>query len=107
MIERYSKLSWEQGSSNLASWFTRHRDEIEAQALGPFAQAASLSILVEYERAPECVEALGALNRWPKRSAVPIDAYLAQWQESCDELKASPQLPDRLQQMLGIKRASR
>ena len=41
---------------------------------GPFAQAASLTILAEYERVPDCVEALGALNRWPGRSGVPINA---------------------------------
>jgi hypothetical protein len=35
------------------------------------------------------VEALGALNRWPGRSSVPIDDYLRLWQASCAELQAS------------------
>ena len=70
--------------------------------LNPFAQAASLTILAEYERAPDCVEALGALNRWPDRSGVPIEDYLRQWEASCAELQASPLLPTRLRKMLRI-----
>jgi hypothetical protein len=55
----------------LPTWFADHRSEIEVAGLNPFAQAASLTILAEYERAPDSVEALGALNRWPGRSGVP------------------------------------
>jgi hypothetical protein len=48
-----------------------HRKEIEVADLNPFAQAASVSILAEYERTPTCVEALDALNRWPGRTQSP------------------------------------
>jgi hypothetical protein len=48
------------------------------------------------------VEALGALNRWPGRSGVSVDEYFNQWQASCAELQASPLLPSRLRQMLGL-----
>ena len=58
-----------------AAWFAKHRSEIEVAGLNPFAQAASLKVLAEYEQAPDCVEALGALNRWPGRSGVPIEEY--------------------------------
>jgi hypothetical protein len=67
-----------------------------------FAQAASLTFLAEYERTPSCIEAVGALNRWPGHSALPIGDYLRQWQASCAELQASPLLPTRLREMLGI-----
>jgi hypothetical protein len=70
--------------------------------LNPFAQAASLTILAEYERTPDCVEALGTLNRWPGRSGVPIEDYLHQWEASCAELQASPLLPARLREVLRI-----
>jgi len=70
--------------------------------LNPFAQAASLTILAEYERTPGCVEALGTLNRWPGRSGVPIEEYLGQWEASCAELKASPLLPARVRKLLRI-----
>ena len=55
-----------------------------------------------YERAPDCVEALGTLNRWPGRSGVPIEDYLRQWEASCAELQASALLPARLREMLRI-----
>jgi hypothetical protein len=65
-------------------------------ALNRYAQAASLSILAEYERQPACIEALGALNRWPARSGVALPAYFRLWEQSCAELQASPDLPIRL-----------
>ena len=49
-----------------------------------------------------CVEALGALNRWPGRTGVPIEDYFRQWEASCAELQASSLLPTRLQELLGI-----
>ena len=63
---------------------------------------SSLTVLAEYERAPSSVEALGALNRWPGRTGVPIEDYLREWEASCAELQASPALPKYLQQTLGI-----
>jgi hypothetical protein len=75
---------------------------IELPGLNPFAQAASLTILAEYESTPGCVEALGALNRWPGRSGVPVEDYLHQWEASCAELQASPLLPAQLRKMLRI-----
>jgi hypothetical protein len=63
---------------------------------------ASLIVLAEYERTPSCVEALGALNRWPGRSGIPIQDYFRQWQASCVELGASSELPTRLRETLGI-----
>jgi len=103
IVQQYAKLAAEQGiGDDPAAWFANHRSEIEVAALNPFAQAASLTILAEYERAPDCVEALGALNRWPGRSGVPIEDYLRQWEASCAELKASSLLPARLREMLRI-----
>lgn len=103
IVQRYTKLADEQGlTHDAAAWFADHRSEIEVPGLNPFAQAASLSILGEYERTPSCVEALGALNRWPGRTGVPIEEYFHQWEASCAELQASPLLPTHLREMLGI-----
>ena len=105
VIRDCTKLADEQGlTRDSAAWFAGHRTGIEVAGLNPFAQAASPTILAEYERAPECVEALGALNRWPGRSGVPIGDYLRQWEASCAELQASPLLPARLREMLRIER---
>ncbi len=103
IIRHYAALADQQGMTGDArAWFADHRSEIEVPGLNPFAQAASVTILAEYERVPSCVEALGALNRWPGRTGVPIEDYFRQWQASCAELQASPQLPTRLGEVLGI-----
>lgn len=94
----YGRLAREQGGlDDLAAWFARHRDKIEAgDGLNAFARAASLKFLAEYERTPSCVEALGALNRWPLRTRVAIAEYVRQWQASCAELGAATVLPQFL-----------
>jgi len=103
ITQRYAKLAQEQGlTRDAAAWFADHRTDIEVAGLNPFARAASGIILAEYERAPSCVEAMGTLNRWPGRSGVPIEDYLKQWEASCAELQASPLLPNRLREMLGL-----
>ena len=103
IIQRYSALADQQGlSRDAAAWFSDHRNEIEKLALNPYAQAASIVLLGEYERTPPCIEALGALNRWPGRAGIPINDYLHQWEASCAELEASPFLPNRLRDLLGV-----
>lgn len=104
IIKRYRTLADSQGLTRDASaWFVNHRSEIEIPGLNPFAQAMSLTILAEYDQAPESVEALGALNRWPGRSTVPASQYFERWKESCAELRASPQLPIHLSQLLRLQ----
>ena len=103
IIRAYTALAGSQGfTRDSAAWFIDHRSEIEIPGLNPFAQAMSRTILAEYEAAPDCVEALGALNRWPGRSGIPIAEYLKRWEGSCAELQASPRLPVRLRELLSI-----
>lgn len=103
IITGYTALGDSQGfTRDAAAWFIDHRREIEIPGLNPFAQAMSVTILAEYDRAPDSVEALGALNRWPGRSGIPIAEYLKRWEESCAELQASPRLPVRLRELLRI-----
>ncbi len=103
IIRGYTALADGQGlTRDAAAWFADHRSEIEIPGLNPFAQAMSRTILTEYEAAPDCVEALGALNRWPGRTGVPIAEYLKLWEASCAELQASPRLPVRLRELLRI-----
>jgi hypothetical protein len=100
IIRGYTALADGQGlSRDAAAWFADHRSEIEIPGLNPFAQAMSVTILAEYDRAPDCIEALGALNRWPGRTGIPMAEYLRRWEQSCRELQASPQLPLRLRDL--------
>jgi hypothetical protein len=105
VVERHGKLAKEQGNPEaLGAWFAEHRQAIEAQAaLSPFAQAASLTILAEYERDPAGLEALGALNRWPGRGGIPLEDYFAAWEASCSERQASKHLVTRLRELLALK----
>ena len=40
------------------------------------------------------------MNRWPKRTGVPIEDYLKLWGKSCAEIGASDRLPLRLSGLL-------
>jgi len=103
IIKRHTDLADQQGiTHDAAKWFADHRNEIEMPGLNPFAKATAVTILREYERTPSCIEALGALNRWPGRTSVPIEIYLRQWEASCIELETSPTLPIRLGELFGI-----
>jgi hypothetical protein len=102
IIQQYSALADVQGlTKDAAAWFNDHRSDIEQPGLNPFAQAACIIVLAEYERTPSCIEALGALNRWPGRTGVPIEEYFREWLASCTELEAPPLLPRRLQEIFG------
>lgn len=102
IVERYTAQADEQGLTRSPTiWFAAHRSEIEKPALNPFAQAAAPLFLAQYEQTPSCLEALGALNRWPGRTGVAIDEYLQQWEASCLELEANPHLPKWMRSALG------
>lgn len=106
IVEWYTRLADEQAlARDPAAWLAKHRAEIEIPGLNAFAQALSAILLAEYERNDKCVEALGALNRWPGRTALALDQYLRQWEQSCIELEADPYLPNLLQRMFNRHRS--
>ncbi len=103
IIQHYAVRAAEQGlTSDPAKWFAEHLSDIEVKGPKFYSEPASLSVLAEYDKAPSCIEALGALNRWPGRTGIPIEDYFHQWKLSCTELEASPALPIYLGEMLGI-----
>src|SRR5205814_542611 len=80
IIEKYRKAPIADG--DLGRWFREYRNSLPqgvSEAEGP----AILAILAEFESEPSCVEDLGAVNRWPERSGLPIENYLEAWQTSC------------------------
>jgi hypothetical protein len=88
---------------DLAAWFRSKRDELATlHGVRPIAAPAIVAVLAEYERDPRCVEDLGALNRWPQRSGVPIETYLQLWRASCAEIKAPGRMPDKVSKILGL-----
>lgn len=103
-LEAHARLADRQGhADDPATWFKANRQALETQPfLSDFAKAASLIVLVAYDDDPPGLEALGALNRWRGRSALPLDEYFRAWRRSCAEIGASPTLPNRLQALLGV-----
>ena len=86
----------------LAAWFRATRGALEnAGGLAPVEGPAILAIVAEME-SRAAVEDLGALNRWPGRSGVPIEDYLRLWKASCAEIGAPGRLPARLQALFQL-----
>lgn len=103
IVREYVLLADSQGlTQDPGAWFSDHRVEIEAGGLIPHGQAMASVLLAEFENSPDCVEAIGALNRWPGRTKVPVSDYFRQWDASCSEIGASTSLPLRLRNLLKI-----
>jgi hypothetical protein len=92
--------------SGVAAWFREYRSALENEGgiSGP-AQAAVPTMLHELEADARNVEDIGALNRWPERSGVPVERYLHLWEKSCKEIGAAGGLPKRLGELLDLPRA--
>lgn len=105
-LRRYRELTiapYRAASSphTLHRWFGEKRSELENGVGGRIPSGPMLlMIMSELDRDSGCVADLGALNRWPSRTAAPIEAYLEQWQTSCDELGAPGRLPRRIRDVL-------
>jgi hypothetical protein len=98
LIKRYAAQA---PNRSCATWFRMARASLdlrggESGAEGP----ATIEILAALENSDACVEDLGAVNRWPLRSRVPIEDYLDLWEVSCAEIGAPGRLPKRLRHLL-------
>jgi hypothetical protein len=98
LIEKYRTVSWQEESGDIASGFRRDRTALEHSDWG----SAVLTMLAEEERNGASLEDLGALNRWPARTGVPVEEYLSLWQTSCAELGAAGHFPARLRELLRL-----
>jgi hypothetical protein len=99
LVEDYEKQ--QTPNTDLASWFGAKRSELERGRATPEGPAV-LAILPELEHNKACVTDLGAVNRWPARTAVPVEKYLSLWEESCGAVGASGGLPVRLRALLEL-----
>jgi hypothetical protein len=89
--------------ADIAPWFATMRGQLAAtNGLAPSEGPAILAILEMLEGDKGCVEDMGAVNRWPERSALPLDAYLGAWMASCAELGAPRRLPGQIKSRLGL-----
>jgi hypothetical protein len=103
-LKKYEELAADQmKDSRPEGWFRHYRSALEGSGglSGP-GEAAVPIMLRELEEDMRSVEDLGALNRWPGRSTVPLEQYLRLWKKSCDEIGAVGRLPGRIRDLLGL-----
>src|SRR5882672_7981985 len=73
VVKKYRDAGGTAPVTDIAAWFRETRATLDrANGIDKIEGPAILAILAELERDRACVEDMGALNRWPARSAVPI-----------------------------------
>jgi hypothetical protein len=88
---------------DIGPWFRASRDALEhAGGVGLVEGPAIVAIAGALEADRAAVADLGALNRWPERSSVPLEAYLDRWSASCRQRGASGRLPAWLRATFGL-----
>jgi hypothetical protein len=102
LLETYKTAHEQESALDAASWFHAHREALGNGRSATKGSAALLPILAMLEDDRACVEDLGAANRWPTRTGIPIEDYVTQWEKSCAELGASGRLPAGLRSLLQL-----
>jgi hypothetical protein len=104
LLEKYQKASGPEPIADMAVWLRANRALLDGTTgLNVYEGPAILIALTEMEADKACVEDLGAVNRWPERSGLPLEDYLRLWRVSCTQLKAPGRLPTRLQEIFELR----
>ena len=102
LLARYAEIARTQDiATDSRAWYRGHSTDLEQigrAASAPGALVPALLKTLEADNA--CVADIGALNRWPGRTALPLPAYLDAWSASCRALGTSGGLPRALRGML-------
>ncbi len=103
LIEKYRQGTETAPIADLAQWFRASRQTLDhAAGVGRNEGPAIVAILAALEADTGNVEDLGALNRWPERSSLPLEEYLRRWRTSCAQIQSPGRLPVRLQEMFAL-----
>ncbi len=87
-------------TAGFSTWFKTHEAFLHEHG-GLDAARGAVSTMLDLLRSDAAMIAdMGALNRWPGRSGVPLHDYLNLWEKSCLELHAPGRLPVRLRDLL-------
>jgi hypothetical protein len=101
ILTGYQTIARDHGASAaFCNWFKTHETFLAEHGGVDAARGAVPTMLGLLEGEPALVTDIGALNRWPGRSGVPLHDYLDHWRQSCAELNAPGQLPVRLRELL-------
>lgn len=99
--QKTKQAAQDPAASDMATWFRAHRNALESGQPAEGAPAV-LGILTLLENDRTCVEDMGAANRWPARTGIPIEDYLIHWQRSCAEVGATGNLPGQLRSLFHL-----
>src|SRR5262249_25968992 len=103
LIDKYKSASnGNESRHNIRSWYKNNRTILGTRRGISVVQApAVLSILSALQNDWASAEDLGALNRWPERTGIPLADYLSSWEASCKEINAEGRLLLELKSMFG------
>ncbi len=102
LLKKYAGDGGQKTDPEIGEWFRATRGALEKSALNGIEGPLLVRVVGELESDVACVEDMGALNRWPARSSIPLDEYLKSWETSCSEIHAPGRLPGRLKSLLGL-----
>ena len=104
-LQKYEKIAFNQMQDFRGDvWFRQYRSSLENNsALAGPVQVAVTIMLHELDGNAHAIEDMGALNRWPGRSSVPIEQYVRLWEKSCNEIGAAGWFPKRLSELFGLR----
>jgi hypothetical protein len=101
LIDKYQRPVVGSPVLDMCAWLRRCRDALDhTGGVDVIEGPEIMQIMAALEVDQACIEDMGALNRWPVRSAIPVEEYLRRWQVSCAEIHASGRLPALLAQSL-------
>jgi hypothetical protein len=87
-------------TAGFGSWFKTHEAYLREHGGLDAAHGAVSTMLDLLQSDAAMIADMGALNRWPGRSGVPLHDYLNLWEKSCQELNAPGRLPVQLRDLL-------
>jgi hypothetical protein len=100
VVDYRAALKEQDDTASLRTWFKEHEASLHVDGGVKAAKGAVSTMLDLLQSDATMIADLGALNRWPGRSGIPLQDYLNLWEKSCAELKAPGRLPVRLRKLL-------
>ena len=101
ILASYRSAAQDQGiAAGFGAWFKAHEAFLDQHGGVDAARGAVSTMLGLLQGDAAMIADMGALNRWPARSGVPLPDYLDLWEKSCAELGAPGRLPVRVRDLL-------
>jgi hypothetical protein len=99
LLARYRAAAQDQGiTAGFGTWFRTHEAFLHG---GLDAARGAVSTMLDLLQSDAAMIAdMGAMNRWPGRTGLPLRDYLNLWEQSCAELNAPGRLPAQLRDLL-------